>query len=194
MPSSGFLKDSDSSFSNKLLIAMPGLQDGFFNKSVIYLCAHSAAGAMGIVINQPLPEVGFRDLLKQLHLPQSELRVEPVVHYGGPVETGRGFVLHSTDFIREDTVQINDHICVTGTIDIIQAMAEGKGPHKSIFALGYAGWGPGQLESEIQQNSWLTVTPDEELLFNTSLPKKWERALKKLGVDLATLSIEAGHA
>jgi putative transcriptional regulator len=138
--------------------------------------------------------VQFHDLLSQLHLPKSQLVVEPIVHFGGPVETGRGFVLHSTDFMREDTVRINDNMCITGTIDILRAIAEGKGPHRSIFALGYAGWSAGQLEHEMQQNSWLTVPADDEIIFNTDLGKKWEKALSRLGINPTLLSPEIGHA
>ena len=149
---------------------------------------------MGIVINQKLPDVQFADLLSQLKLPKPAMMREPIVHFGGPVETGRGFVLHSTDFMREDTVRINDHMCMTGTIDILSAIAEGKGPVRSIFALGYSGWGPGQLESEIQTNSWLTVPADDDLIFNTDINKKWERSLQRIGIDPIMLSLETGRA
>lgn len=188
------LLKGDSPFRNNLLVAMPSMSDGFFSRSVIYVCAHSSAGAMGIVINQRLPDVQFHDLLSQLHLPKSQLVVEPIVHFGGPVETGRGFVLHSTDFMREDTVRINDSMCITGTIDILRAIAEGKGPNRSIFALGYAGWGAGQLEKEMQENSWITAPADDEIIFNTDLPKKWDRALERLGINPLLLSPEIGHA
>ena len=188
------LLKGDSPFKNCLLVATPGLQEGFFSKSVVYICAHSPAGAMGIVINQPLPDIAFGDLLEQLNLPESTLRVEPVVHFGGPVEAGRGFVLHSRDFIRADTMHITDDICITGTVDILRAMAAGQGPHKSIFALGYAGWGPGQLEAEVESNSWLTIPADEDLLFGGDLPGKWSKALGRMGVDPAMLSAHAGHA
>ena len=183
-----------SPFRNSLLIAMPSLSDGFFTRSVVYVCAHSAAGAMGIVINQRLPDVQFHDLLSQLHLPRSQLVVEPIVHFGGPVETGRGFVLHSTDFMREDTVRINDSMCVTGTVDILRAIAEGKGPHNSIFALGYAGWSAGQLEREMQSNSWLTIPADDEIVFKVDIGKKWEAALGRLGINPLLLSADIGHA
>ncbi len=186
------LKD-DSPFRNQLLIAMPALQDGPFTKSVIYVCAHSSAGSMGIVINQKLQDVGFSELMEQLQLPQP-LIVEPVVHYGGPVEASRGFVLHSDDFIHADTVRINKNICITGTVDILKALAEGKGPHKSIFALGYAGWGPGQLEAEMQSNSWLTVPADDDILFSADLGCKWEKALFRLGINQQALSLETGRA
>lgn len=188
------LLGGDSPFRHSLLVAMPGLQDGLFTRSVVYVCAHSEAGAMGIVVNQRLPDVGFGELLSQLKLPRSTLSVEPVVHFGGPVETGRGFVLHSTDFIREDTVRIHDTLCITGTVDILEAIAQGRGPTRSIFALGYAGWSAGQLESEIQTNSWLTIPADDELIFGTPLDDKWGKALSRLGIDPHALSADAGHA
>lgn len=188
------LLNGDSPFRHSLLVAMPGLQDGLFTRSVVYVCAHSAAGAMGIVVNQRLPDVDFADLLSQLKIPRSKLEIEPVVHFGGPVETGRGFVLHSTDFIREDTVRVAERLCITGTIDILQAIAEGRGPVRSIFALGYAGWSAGQLESEIQTNSWLTLPADEELIFGTPLDDKWGKAMSRLGINPAALSLHAGHA
>lgn len=188
------LLKGDSPFRNSLLVAMPTLHEGLFTKSVIYVCAHSDAGAMGIVINQRLPDIEFRELLSQLHLPRSQVVVEPVVHFGGPVETGRGFVLHSMDFMREDTVRINDTLCITGTVDILRAMAEGRGPHRSIFALGYAGWGPGQLEAEMHANAWLTVPADEDIVFSPELPRKWEKSLRKLGIEPLSLSAETGHA
>ena len=149
---------------------------------------------MGIVINQRFPEVVFKDLLEQLHLPHSELLMDPVVHFGGPVETGRGFVLHSTDFLQEDTVKVNDNIGITGSVDILRAIAKGEGPHKSIFALGYAGWGPGQLEAEMHTNSWLTIPADDELIFGTDLTDKWEKSMLKIGINPFALSSEIGHA
>jgi putative transcriptional regulator len=185
---------SEGQFSQKLLIASP-LQDGSFTRSVVYVCAHSEAGAMGIVINQRIPDVMFGDLLEQLNLPQPERIVaEPVVHYGGPVETGRGFVLHTTDFMRGDSVRINDSLCVTGTVDILKAIAEGRGPTRSLFALGYAGWGPGQLESEIMTSSWLVASADDELIFAPDLSRKWERALGRMGINPAALSLQTGRA
>lgn len=177
-----------------LLVAMPNLRGDAFARSVVYLCTHSAAGAMGIVINQAVPEVKFKDLLSQLKLPNEGIHVDPLVHFGGPVESGRGFVLHSTDFVREDTVRLNEAIGITGTVDILRAISDGKGPRKSIFALGYAGWGPGQLDAELQNNHWLTVPADDELLFGTRLEGKWEKAMMKIGVNPAALSFDAGHA
>jgi len=188
------LLSDDSPFRDCLLVAMPAMQTDSFARSVIYLCAHSKAGAMGIVINQRVPEIVFKDLLEQLNLPHSELRIDPVIHFGGPVETGRGFVLHSTDFLQEDTVKVNDNIGITGSIDILRAIARGEGPHKSIFALGYAGWGPGQLDAEMHTNSWLTIPADDDLIFGTDLTGKWEKAILKIGINPFALSSEIGHA
>lgn len=203
------LLEGDSPFRDRLLVAMPGcygpadrsgagtapgLRGGSFFKSVVYICAHSPAGAMGIVINQKLREIEFGELLAQLRLPHSEMLVEPVVHFGGPVETGRGFVLHSTDFLRKDTVRINDRLAITGTVDILAAITGGKGPRNSIFALGYAGWGPGQLDDEMRSNAWLTMPADNDLIFNNDLTGKWERALLKMGVSPLHLSFEMGRA
>lgn len=188
------MMEGESPFRGKLLLAMPSLQDGFFDKSVVYICAHSAAGAMGIVINQKLNDVRFNDLLEQLDMPQSRLNVAPVIHFGGPVETGRGFVLHSTDFLQGDTVRLQDGMCITGTIDILRAISEGKGPRQSLFALGYAGWGPGQLEAEVQENSWLTLDADMELVFDTNLAGKWDLALSRLGISPEMLSMTGGKA
>lgn len=186
----------ENSLRDTMLVAMPNLRGDVFAKSVIYICTHGPAGAMGIVVNQVVPEVTFDELLAQLKLPasKSEIKVAPVVHFGGPVDSGRGFVLHSMDFVRDDTVRLNEHVGITGTIDILRAIADGEGPHKSIFALGYAGWGPGQLESEIYANTWLTVPADDDLLFGGGVAGKWERALQKIGVTPATLSFDAGHA
>lgn len=188
------LLKGDSPLRNSLLVAMPSLRDGFFAKSVVYICAHSEAGAMGIVINQKLPDIDFGDLLSQLNLPESKLIVPPIVHFGGPVESGRGFVLHSQDFMREDTVRINDKMCITGTIDILRAIAEGRGPDKSVFALGYAGWGPGQLEAEMRANSWLTAPADDDIVFGQDLGHKWEKSFKRLGIDPLSISNMTGRA
>lgn len=188
------LLDGESPFRNQLLVAMPQLQNDGFAKSVIYICAHSAAGAMGIVINRQMHEINFTDLLEQLSLPRSEVKVNPVIHFGGPVETGRGLVLHSTDFTRPDTVLLGTDVGITGTIEILRAIADGHGPGRSIFALGYAGWGPGQLEEEVRANAWLTVPADHDLLFGKDLSHKWSRALQKIGVSPGSLSAEMGSA
>jgi len=186
----------------QMLIAMPSMLDERFSRSVIYICAHSSEGAMGIVVNHPAPNIKFSDLLVKLDvIPPAERIQLPgkadvvKVMRGGPVETERGFVLHSADFyIENSTLPINDGICLTATIDILKAIARGDGPESAILALGYAGWAPGQLENEIQANGWLHCTADPDLIFGTDVGSKYDRALKKIGIDLGMLSSESGHA
>lgn len=177
-----------------LLIAMPGMPDPRFAKSVIYLCAHSADGAMGLVVNQIAAGVSLPKVVEQLGIrPEIDLSGEKV-HVGGPVETGRGFVLHSCDYVQESTLVIDDRFALTATIDVLKAIAEGGGPRKKVFALGYAGWAPGQLDAEIQANGWLVAPADEDLVFGGDDESKWQRALARLGVDPASLSSAAGRA
>jgi putative transcriptional regulator len=186
----------------QMLIAMPAMLDERFARSVIYVCAHSSEGAMGIVVNHPAPNISFSDLLVKLDVIPAADRIQlPTraggvkVMRGGPVETERGFVLHSADFfIENSTLPIDEGICLTATIDILKAIARGDGPASAILALGYAGWAPGQLENEIQSNGWLHCAADSELIFGPDIGGKYEKALKKLGVDLGMLSSEAGHA
>ena len=180
--------------TGQLIIAMPGMLDPRFTRTVIYLCAHNAEGAMGLVVNRLVGSITFPDLLEQLDIDNSGVKEEIWVHFGGPVESGRGFVLHSSDYRQEGTLEVNDSISMTATIDILRDMAAGGGPRHSLLALGYAGWGPGQLDSEIQANGWLHVEPDEDLVFDADLDGKWERAIAKLGFDPAMLSGDAGHA
>src|SRR5919206_273445 len=176
----------------QMLIASPGMQDERFSRTLIYMCAHSSEGAMGIVVNQPAANISFPDLLVQLEvIPAADLIQLPrragtvKVLKGGPVETGRGFVLHSADFFIEDsTLPIDEGICLTATLDILKAIARGDGPASALLALGYAGWAPGQLESEIQENGWLHCSADPELIFGPDTDGKYERALKKIGIDL----------
>jgi putative transcriptional regulator len=191
-----------SYLDGQCLIAMPGMSDARFARSVIYLCAHSEDGAMGIVVNKPASDTHFPELLVQLDVipPDEAIRLPSQaeklkVLRGGPVETKRGFVLHSSDFFLESaTLPIDDGICLTATLDILRAIALGSGPENAVLALGYAGWGAGQLESEIQSNGWLHCAADHELLFDDVLETKYERALHKLGIDQAFLSKDAGHA
>jgi len=186
----------------QMLIAMPAMSDERFTRSVIYVCAHSSEGAMGIVVNQPAQNIRFPDLLVQLEVIPAKERIElPVradavkVLKGGPVETGRGFVLHSADFfIENSTLPIDEGICLTATLDILKAIARGSGPASAVLALGYAGWAPGQLEQEIQQNGWLHCPADPDLIFGGDIEGKYERALRKIGIDLGMLSSQAGHA
>jgi putative transcriptional regulator len=185
----------------QMLIAMPSMGDERFSRSVIYVCAHSTEGAMGIVVNQPAANISFPDLLVQLDvIPAADLIQLPsgagvAVLKGGPVDTQRGFVLHSSDFyIENSTLPIDDGICLTATLDILKAIARGTGPRNAILALGYAGWAPGQLENEIQHNGWLHCSADPELIFGPDTGGKYTLALKKIGIDLGMLSSEAGHA
>ena len=183
-----------------MLIAMPAMGDERYSRSLIYVCAHSSEGAMGIVVNHPAPNINFSDLLVKLNvIPAADVIQLPrgaiKVMRGGPVETERGFVLHSADFfIENSTLPIDDGICLTATIDILKAIARGDGPASAILALGYAGWAPGQLETEIQSNGWLHCAADPELIFGPDIAAKYEKALKKIGIDLGMLSSEAGHA
>jgi len=186
----------------QMLIAMPSMGDDRFARSVIYVCAHSSEGAMGIIVNQPAPHISFPDLLVQLEvIPAADLiqlpsRVGGVkVLKGGPVDTQRGFVLHSSDFyIENSTLPIDEGICLTATLDILKAIARGEGPLSAILALGYAGWAPGQLEQEINQNGWLHCAADSDLIFGQDNDGKYAKAMKKIGIDLGMLSSEAGHA
>ena len=186
----------------QMLIAMPSMGDERFARSVIYVCAHSTEGAMGIIVNQPAAHISFPDLLVQLDVvPAADLIQLPThaggvkVLKGGPVDTQRGFVLHSSDFyIENSTLPIDEGICLTATLDILKAIARGDGPKSAILALGYAGWAPGQLENEIQHNGWLHCSADSELIFGQDTGGKYQKALKKIGIDLGMLSTEAGHA
>lgn len=185
---------SSTFLDSKLLLAMPSLTDPRFDRSVIYLCSHDASGAMGLVINQGFDNLDFEGLLDQLDIDHDEMAPDIPIHIGGPVEPGRGFVLHSADFVQDSTMVVSETLALTATVDILRAMANGSGPIHSLLALGYAGWGPGQLENEIQSNSWLTADGDDEIIFHTELEHKWPRAMTMLGVDVSMLSAEAGHA
>jgi putative transcriptional regulator len=191
-----------TSLEGQFLIAMPSLREGPFARSVVYMCAHRDDGAMGIVINQRAEEIDFGKLLVQLDImPEAEAirlppRAEAVrVLRGGPVETGRGFVLHSNDYgVNDSTVKIGEHVCLTATLDILRAIAKGTGPARAVLALGYAGWASGQLEDEILRNGWLTCPADPGLIFDPDFANKYDRALAILGVDEGMLSSDAGHA
>jgi len=183
--------------TGQVLVAMPGLAGSLFARSVIYLCAHTPDGAMGIVLNQPLASPSFEDLLKTLGIaplpPARTIRL----HSGGPVDNGRGFVLHTADWKGEGSLVVDDSVALTASLDVLKAIAEGGGPEQGLLALGYSGWGPGQLDQEMQQNSWLSVpvTPDDVgLLFDSDHTSKWTRALGRLGVDPVLLSGAAGRA
>lgn len=180
--------------TGRLIVAMPNMLDPRFARSVVYLCAHTEEAAMGLVVNRLIGSITFPDLLEQLDIDPGAANSDIRVHFGGPVESGRGFVLHSTDYVQEGTLRVSEGVSLTATIDILRDMAAGKGPRQSLLALGYAGWGKGQLDAEIQANSWLHVDPDEALVFDRDLDDKWERAIAKLGFDFAMLSGDAGHA
>lgn len=180
--------------AGQLLVAMPGMQDPRFAKTVIYICAHNGEGAMGLVVNKVFDALSFPDLLEQLGIQPSRPVDSDRVYFGGPVETGRGFVLHTPDYVRDGTLMVTDGVALTATVDILRSIAAGDGPRRHLLALGYAGWGPGQLDSEIRANGWLNVAADDDLVFGPDLDAKWERAMAKIGIDPRMLSDLAGHA
>ncbi len=195
-PLQGMSESVDMDLTGKLLIAMPGIGDPRFEHSVVYLCAFSDEGTMGLIINKPTPDLSLFDLVEQLEITSEieESKAIPI-HFGGPVEHGRGFVLHSGDYVSAiSTLAVADGFSLTATLDILEDIAQGRGPAKAILALGYAGWGPGQLESEILANGWLTCDADDTLVFDTPDSRKWETALGRLGIDPLTLSASAGRA
>jgi putative transcriptional regulator len=191
-----------SNLSGQLLVAMPSMSDRRFRRSVIYMCSHSDEGAMGLIVNQRSPDVSLADLLSQLGVTDDDVErpapyalLEQAVLNGGPVSTERGFVLHTSDYFADEaTLAIGDGVCLTATIEILKAMAAGQGPRRSVLALGYSGWAPGQLEAEIGANGWLHCPADRDLIFDTDLELKYVRALSKIGIDLSHLISDAGHA
>ncbi len=189
-------KRSGIDLTGKLLIAMPGMGDPRFERSVILVCAHDSDSALGLIVNKPMPDVNFPDLLKQLGIagdpgPRADLRVQ----FGGPVEPGRGFVVHSSDYgTNASTLQVPGGFGMTATLDILEHIARGTGPERAFLALGYSGWGPGQLESEIARNGWLTAEATDEIVFSRDNGAKWSKALKSLGIDALSLSSDAGRA
>ena len=193
---------NSTSLEGQMLIAMPTLRDGPFARAVVYLCAHRKDGAMGIIVNRPAGSIDFPGLLVQLDIIKKDDQIKLPenaeslkVLKGGPVETGRGFVLHSSDFFIQDaTLRIDEEICLTATVDILKAIAKGSGPKHAILALGYAGWAAGQLENEIQHNGWLHCDADPGLIFGADADEKYLRALRKIGIDPGMLSTNAGHA
>ncbi|WP_333817173.1 YqgE/AlgH family protein [Tabrizicola sp.] len=182
--------------AGQILIAMPGMADLRFERSVVLICAHSDEGAMGLIINKPLEELSFSGLLDHLNIPRVAPGRDIRVHFGGPVERGRGFVLHSADWqpVSEGTMKVPGGLEMTATINILEALARGGGPGKALLALGYSGWGPGQLEAEIARNDWLTCDAPEALVFGSDDGGKWSAALKGMGIDPLTLSAAAGRA
>lgn len=186
--------EASAYFEGQMLLAMPAMTDPRFERAVIYMCAHNDEGAMGLVINRTLDSIDFRELLGQLEIPVVDSTRDIPVHFGGPVEDQRGFVLHSGEYRHAETLMVTEDVGLTATLDILRALAQGEGPERSILALGYAGWGAGQLDSEIQDNAWLSVPYDEGLMFEVSDGDKWERAFNSIGVDLSVLSGASGRA
>mgnify|MGYP000856810171 CR=1 FL=1 len=182
------------SLAGHFLIAMPSMPDPRFARAVIFLCAHTAEGAMGLVINRLFEPLDFAELMSQLDIEVDASSQDVRVHFGGPVEAGRGFVLHSADYSSDGTMAISPDISLTATVDILKALAEGTGPKRCFLALGYAGWAPGQLDAELQANGWLHAPGDADLLFSPEIEKKWETILGRMGINPAMLSSEAGRA
>ena len=184
-----------NSLAGQLLVAMPQMTDPRFARSVVYVCAHSEdEGAMGLVVNKLLATLTMDELLANLKLEPSQAAGSRPVHFGGPVEPGRGFVLHTADYREEATLVVGGEFGLTATLEILRAIGKGAGPRRSLLALGYAGWAPGQLDAEMQANGWLSVAADSDLLFDDNFEAKWRRALAKLGIDLSMLSTDSGHA
>lgn len=186
--------EDEGFLEGQLLLAMPAMADERFERTVIFVCSHSREGAMGLVINREMTGITFQQLLEQLNIEVDGPIHDIPIRAGGPVETGRGFVLHTSDFIQDSTLVVTEQIALTATVDILKAVARGDGPRRHIMALGYAGWGPGQLEQEIQSNGWLTCRADEEIVFDTRIDQKWPRAMAMLGIDVSMLSSLSGHA
>ena len=180
--------------TGKLLISMPSLEDERFYKTVIYICAHSSEGTMGIIINKKIDYDLYPDLLEQLGIDKPLSGKKLYIRYGGPVETGRGFVLHSDEVIQKETLSIGKGVALTSNVEFFEDLSKGKGPENSIFALGYAGWGPGQIEKEILANSWMTLSTDSQFLFDEEVSNKWNKAYNLLGIDPNKLSQFSGRA
>ena len=186
--------DNANWLTGQLLIAMPAMEDPRFTQSVIYVCAHTPEGAMGLVLNRPIQRPSFDDLLRQLEVAPAPPARRISLCSGGPVDNARGFVLHTSDWTGEGSLKVNDTLALTASLDVLKAIAEGGGPRAGLLALGYAGWGPGQLDAEMQQNAWLSVPADETLVFDDEHETKWRRALAVLHIDPLLLSGAAGHA
>ena len=194
MPDNTGNKDQTKYLTGQLLVAMPQMEDQRFARSVVYICAHTDDGAMGLILNKLAEAINFSDLLEQLNLPVATVSDKTRVHFGGPVETGRGFVLHSDDFTQDASLLIENGVALTATVDILSAISKGNGPRNYLLALGYAGWAPGQLDSEIQANGWLIAPADTDILFGSKIENKWNTALNTIGIDVTMLSSHAGHA
>jgi putative transcriptional regulator len=186
--------DDQTFLTGKLLVAMPGMPDSRFAQSVIYMCVHSERGAMGLIVNRIAENVGFEELLEQVGVKEQLVERTIAVHIGGPVESGLGFVLHSSEYGIDGTLNVDERIRLTASVEVLKEIARGRGPLRCLLALGYSGWGPGQLEREIRQNGWLIVDSDEEIVFGTGVDEKWRGALAKMGIDPTMLSSSAGRA
>ena len=180
--------------TGQIIVSMPFLEDERFYKTVIYMCAHSSEGSMGIIINKKIDYDLYPDLLQQLGIDKPLNNKKLFIRYGGPVESGRGFVLHSDDMVRKETLSIDKGVALTSTAEFFDDLSKGKGPKNSILALGYAGWQPGQLEYEIAQNSWMSLSVDNSFLFDDEVSRKWSQAYKIMGIDPNSLSFQSGRA
>ncbi len=188
-------RNSSTYLTGQFLVAMPGMADPRFHRAVIYVCAHTAENAMGLVVNKPMQDLRFVDILENLNItPRSGTCTAIHVHRGGPVERQRGFVLHSAEYKRDGTLVLNEEIALSATTEILKAIADGSGPNQNLMALGYSGWGPGQLDDEIKRNAWMTVPAKRDLLFSGDFDKKWEQALASIGISPHMLTSQAGHA
>jgi putative transcriptional regulator len=187
-------KDKSGSLAGHLLIATPVVQDSCFARSVIYMCAHNEAGAMGIIVNYPVENIHIKEIFEQLDIDSQAQAKNFPIHFGGPVESNRGFVVHSADYSTEESLFEKDGIAVTASINVLQELAEGKGPSQGMLVLGYAGWSPGQLESEIETGSWIVVPASAKLVFDTDNDTKWNVAVSTLGIDMGHYSTDVGHA
>lgn len=180
--------------TGKLVIAMPHLEDSRFYQAVIYICGHDETGGMGIMVNKPLSSVKYTDLLDQLSIIYPSTVPDLPIHYGGPVEIGRGFVLHTAEYMTDSSTLINDNLALTATLDILRAIAFGTGPVKHLMALGYVGWGAFQLEQEIQNNGWIVIDASEDLIFTAEIDSIWKSAMASIGVNPNNMSLDYGHA
>lgn len=189
-----FSKDTPGSLAGHLLVAAPQMQESCFARSVIYMCAHNETGAMGVIINNTIDSIAISDVFDQLSIPGEVRPQQFPVHFGGPVEANRGFVLHSTDFTSAESLIESNGIAVTASVSILQEIGKGAGPQKSMLLLGYAGWSPGQLEAEIESGSWMVVPASPQLVFSTDNCLKWNVAMSTLGIDIGHYSSDVGHA
>ncbi len=187
-------KELSGYITGQFLLAMPHMQDPRFEKAVIYICGHDANGAMGLIVNKYLGDFTLKGLLDYLKLPNDSLKRDLPIYFGGPVDTGRGFILHSDDFAHPSTIHLSHHIALTATVDVLQSIAEGDGPKDCLLAMGYVGWEAGQLDAELHSSRWLQIEADKHILFKTPIDKKWECAMEKLGITPATLSEDFGRA